>query len=330
MVKDIMIKKRFKDEHGTTVGFEVVSSSGIIERVDLNSVVYALKNSRVNVINAKLLPDNTDFRAKKGYNIETVSKNKVSTGTNNSLGYFYGDGFVDDCIKIRLLARDGSIKVSKGVLSNDHIVNYIVNSYKCGLKNFIIDYLKEVHPYLITGDRAYKDCVYVEFGFGLALKIKIGDVLDVNFIKSSVNRNYSDDRLCCVFVDLFEEDMCVTCLDFCNIGLCTFEAKVLKDNLVLVKYSDLLESVKFNALCFLRIRKLDSSNELLIDRIVECCRMYNLYKDDEYMYGTCTWTVIYLLKNLAKSNYAKLQKEVKSLRPSELTSLVLKFLSDNK
>lgn len=199
-----LIEKRYKNELGDIVGYDIISydTANIKHKQRIFKTVeqlYCAYNLGIIVENAVPLKNHSDFRAKKGYNIETIVKKETSNTTKKSLKVSYhGQDMIDDCLKIVSYARNNKPICISSKISNDHVIFHIMKAMGYNTLDFIRLYLSNINPYVVKEIRG--NLFLVEYALGLALRLTFtNDSLAVEIVKSELNRNYGSDD-CAVFV----------------------------------------------------------------------------------------------------------------------------------
>ena len=221
------IIRRYKDANGNTIGYDIANGT-VVKFV---SVDRALDIAEF-IINAVVV-SGKEFRAKKGYKIDTVVLHSnelavrkpvqtVPTQSNSLQGIdFYGKEFINVCRRLRTCASKNNFTVDMSRhKSNDgrntHLFK-LIEACDIDVRTFIRGYLYNIQPYSLSKFQGSKNIgknnIWLsDMGYGVSLVIKVNNLdrnkpIVLSFHESNVNSSYVvgnrdfSDKLCAVLVE---------------------------------------------------------------------------------------------------------------------------------
>ena len=220
------ILSRHKDSDGNILGY-TIKIENKTEFIDASTAI-GLKS----LITNAFLTQSGEYRAKKGYQIDTVvdysklclhPKKPAIVQADNNLSNvdYYGKGCIEACRKIRRYALEGKLSFDDSQHKSNNGAN--IHLYRlieaCGvdLKTFIINYLSTLQPYSLEyfqNNRIEQQIWLVDLGYKIRLVIKVDDSkfnkqapIVISFHESNKGEKFIagkkrfDDKQCAVIVD---------------------------------------------------------------------------------------------------------------------------------
>ena len=221
------IERRYKDNNGKTIGYDVSENNKFkyIENIVAIHMAEFIDNA--------VLMKNKEFRAKKGYNIDTIivhntelSVRKLDSNFKSELNIdYYGKDYINICRRLRRYAEQNKIEVSMNKHKanggrNTHLFK-MIKACDIDVDKFITQYIYNIQPYSLSrfqGSRNIsKDNIWIsDTGYGVELVIKVNESnkdkpVIVSFHESNIEANFNigakefNNKPCAVIIEKAEQ-----------------------------------------------------------------------------------------------------------------------------